>query len=365
MASDAGEARAEDGAEPARRRRYGWKKIVFGGIAGLLLLVILLLAALDTPPGRRFIIDQIEQLEPASGLKIRIGRIDGSIYGEMRISDLRLYDPEGLWLEAPELTVDWRPFSFLFSNRLHIESASSDYVILHKLPELIPSAEPQPILPNFDIHIGDLAIERLRIAEGIAGEQHDASLAGSIDIRDGRARAELRARALGSGERLALDLDAEPDGDAFDLDLQLFAPADGIIAGLTGIERALTIDIAGQGNWTNWQGEALIDSGDVRAVELDVAIRDGTYRLGGTVRTGELFDPGLITRLTAPQTTLNASGSFEGRRFDGDFELRSQAAVIEGNGALDLANNRFDGVFADIRLLEPSALIEDMRGRNV
>lgn len=366
MATGAGDAIAEDGEAPARRRRrYGWKKILFGAIAGLLALVLVLLAALDTPPGRRFIIDQIEQLAPASGLKIKIGRIDGSIYGEMQISDLRLYDPEGLWLEVPALTVDWRPLAFLTANRLRIESASSDYVILRKLPALIPSDEPQPLLPGFDIYVGDLAVERLRIAEGIAGERRDAALAGSIDIRDGRARVELRARSLDSGERLALDLDAEPDGDAFDLDLQLQAPADGIIAGLTGIERALTVDIAGQGTWTSWEGEALIDSGDARAVDLNVAIRDGTYQLGGMVRTGELFDPGIVTRLTAPQTTLNASGNFEGRRFDGDFELRSAAAAIAGNGAFDLAESRFEGVFADIRLLEPSALVEDMRGRDV
>lgn len=363
MASAAGETVEQ--VQSAPRRRWGWKRWLIGGVAALLALIVAALVAIDTPPGRRFIIDQIEALEPANGLRIGIGRIDGSIYGEMTISDLRLYDPEGLFFEAPEIAIDWRPLSFIFDNRLRIDSATSDLVILHRIPALIPSAEPQPILPGFDIAVADLDITRFRFGAAVTGEQRDVALAGSADIRAGRAVVRLRGQAYGTGERIVLDLDAEPDGDVFDIDLQLAAPENGIIAGLTGIDEALRIDISGSGSWTSWDGRALIDSGAERVANLNLEAREGAYTLGGLVRTGPLLDPGVAQRLTAPEMNLTASATFEDRRLDGNFAIRSRAAVIEGRGAIDLAENSFDGFVADIRLLDPSALAADMRGTDV
>lgn len=350
-------------ATPKRRRITRW---VLFGITGVLALILVTLFALDTPPGRRFLIDRIEALEPSNGLRIKIGRIDGSIYSRMTISDLRLYDPEGLFLEVPELDLDWQPGLFVLDNRLYIGSLSSELAILHRTPELVPSEEEdQPILPGFDIHLGSLDIARFRFEEAVAGQRRHASLAGNADIRSGRALVQLRSQSLDSGERLTFDLDAQPDGDVFDVDLQLYAPEDGIIAGLTGVERSLAIDIAGSGTWQNWDGRAQIDSGEARVIDLDLAANDGAFVLGGVVRSAELLDPGVLRRLTAPEMNLSARATFEDRRLAGDFDIRSPSAVIEGRGVLDLARSSFDGFVADFRLLEPSALVTNMSGDNV
>lgn len=367
MAGAAADSVAEDvdyiSATPRRRRITRW---VLYGIAGVLAFVFVTLFALDTPPGRRFLIDRIEALEPANGLRIRIGRIDGSIYGRMTISDLRLYDPDGLFFEAPELDLDWQPGLFLVDNRLHIDSLSSDLAILHREPALVPSEEEaQPILPGFDIHVGALDIVRLRFEEAVAGQREHVSLAGNADIRAGRALVQLRSQSLDSGERLTFALDAEPDGDVFDVDLQLYAPEDGILAGLTGIERALAIDIAGSGTWQRWDGRAQIDSGEARVVDLDLEANDGTFVLGGVMRSAELLDPGVLRRLTAPEMNVSARATLENRRLAGDFDIRSPSAVIEGRGILDLAESAFDGFAARFRLLEPSALVTSMSGSNV
>ncbi|MBC2778414.1 translocation/assembly module TamB domain-containing protein [Parasphingopyxis marina] len=361
-------AEIADGSEPPRRDPLG-RRLFRGAmiaVAGLVILLIAIAVLIDTPPGRRFIIDRIEAMEPANGMRIRIGRIDGSIYSQMTVSDLRLYDPDGLFFEAPELGVDWNPLAYLFVGRLDIDDVRSDFVILHKLPALIPSEEEdQPILPGFDIRIGTLDIERFRFAEAVTGERRDAALSGNADIRSGRARITLDAHAIDGGERLALMLDAEPDGDIFDIDLDLQAPEGGILAGLTGIRSAVTVDIAGSGTWSQWDGYARVDSGEARAVDLTLAVRDGSYVLAGVVRSSDLFDPGLVTRLSAPEMNLAAHATFEERRLTGDFDIRSRAAVIEGRGVLDFAASAFDGFVADIRLLQPAALVDTMRGADV
>ena len=279
MVSENSEAIGEDvdfiSATPKRRRI---SRMVLFGFAGILALILVTIFALDKPPGRRFLIDRIEAMEPANGLRIRIGRIDGSIYGRMTISDLRLYDPEGLFFEVPEIELDWQPGVYLYANRLHLSSLTSELAILHRAPGLIPSDDQnQPILPSFDIHVGTFDISRFRFEEAIAGERCNASLAGSADIRSGRARVQLQGNSLDSEDRLALNLDAEPDGDVFDLNVDLYAPGDGIIAGLTGVERSLAIDIAGSGTWEQWDGYARADSGDDRVINLDPEARDGAF----------------------------------------------------------------------------------------
>ena len=45
------------------RKRWGWKRWTLAGFLSLIGLIIVTLFALDTPPGRRFIIDQIEAME--------------------------------------------------------------------------------------------------------------------------------------------------------------------------------------------------------------------------------------------------------------------------------------------------------------
>ena len=86
----------------------------------LLLLVLGVLAVIwlaDTSVGHRFIADRIEALRPASGLRVKVGRIEGSIYGATRVRDLRLSDSKGQFFQAGQVSVDWSPMAWL-SNRL-------------------------------------------------------------------------------------------------------------------------------------------------------------------------------------------------------------------------------------------------------
>ena len=46
-------------------------------------------------------------------MKIGIGRLDGSLYGEMIVRDFTLSDTKGVFLRSPELRIDWRPVRYL------------------------------------------------------------------------------------------------------------------------------------------------------------------------------------------------------------------------------------------------------------
>ena len=241
---------------PAKPKRLHWSLRLTGGIVGLLLFLAAAIGfGVDTDAGHRFIVDRIGEMKPSSGLRIHIGRIDGSIWRHAKIRDLRLSDPQGIFLEAPIVDLDWRPTRWL-ANRLHVDRLASDLVILKRLPKLRPSRPGAPILPDYRIHIGALDL-RLRLEAGVAGPQRRlVRIVGKADTGNGRAVIGLRG-ASSAGDRLTFALDTEPDKDLFDLDARLASPGDGVVPGLLGSKKPMAVAIGGEGNWSGWKGRGL------------------------------------------------------------------------------------------------------------
>jgi len=346
---------------PKRRRPglLGWALRI------LLLAVLVVLAALwliDTAPGHRFITDRIAAIETPTGLRFRVGRIEGSIYGRARLRDVQVLDRTGLVFSTPETRLDWRPAKWLV-NRLDIESLTMAQATVHKLPSLIKTGRTGPILPGFDIRIGELRIDRLRIARGLAGPERIGRLAGKADIRAGRAMIDLGVR-VGQGDRLALKLDAEPDRDRFDIDVRLSAEARGVFGKILGTDRPVEAQIRGDGTWSKWQGSALADMSAMRVVDLTLGAEKGAYSLAGSLFPSRVTQ-GKKMRLSAPRVLVNGQATLHDRKLDGRVSLRSPSLVLEAEGLIDLGANAFDDLRLDARLLRPPALFPNMTGTDV
>jgi translocation and assembly module TamB len=347
-----------NGGKVAKRR--GWRWIVLLPVA-LLLALAAAMWAIDTDAGHRFLIDRIERLQIKSGLKIRIGRIDGSIYGRARLVDVRLYDPQGLFLSAPEVRLHWSPLRWTV-NRLDIDELSAATATLHKLPRFRATGEPFK-LPGFDIRIGRLSIARLRIAQGIAGPERVGALTASADVRSGRAMVR-GAVWTSAGDRLALLLDSEPARRKFDLGAQLTAPAGGVLGKLIGTARPLAAQIAGKGDWSAWNGTARVDASGVRIVDTALQVRSGAYRLTGGLFF-ESIAKGRLQRLSGKRIDVDGRGTLERGILSGRLKLRSAALAVQADGGLDLRRGQYDAVVVRAALLQPPALFKSMRGRDV
>lgn len=338
-------------------------KWLVGGIVALLLLGVVAIWAIDTGPGHRFLIDRIERMAPKSGLRIRIGRIDGSIFGTARLRDLRVYDAQGLLLDSPDVRLDWRPLGWI-ANRLDIRSLHAPLATLHKGPKFNPSEKKGPILPGFDISIGSLNIDRLRFEPAISGQRRIGRLVGAADIRSGRAKVALDSMVEGGGDRLVLMIDAEPDRDRFDIEARLRSPDNGVFGAILGMKRAIAADVTGNGTWTAWKGEARADLSGKRAIDLDLSADKGLYGLRGFVAPS-LISQGKVMRLTQPRISVDGRATLIDRRLDGSLSLGSQALSIHADGALDLARSAYDNVRITANLLQPAALFPNMSGQNV
>src|SRR6476646_26400 len=354
--------------EPPRRRlRQDWIRRLLNELFALFVALLIALAGLlvllDSSPGHRFIIDQIGKLETASGLRIRIGRIDGSIFGKSQLRNVTVADSRGVFLASPNIKLDWTPGAWL-NNKLYVDSLTAERVALIRIPKLKPSTKKGPILPGFDMHIGDLRIDRLEIGPQVGGQPRSGSLRGKADVRSGRALVELVAVMNNGGDRIAFHLDAEPDRNKFDMFARVIAPANGVVPALIGTKRSVNLAIAGKGSWTRWRGTAALDMSDRPTARLALGVDSGRYRLQGQWAPAQ-FLTGKLQRLTVPLENIRGEATLKNRILDGQLIAGSPELRAVARGAIDLANNRFQGMRLGIDLLKPPALFPNMTGKSV
>ncbi len=373
MADDVAPLPAEDQprrVKVVRRRSAGRTAAKWAGFTLLAVLLLIggFLVSLNTGPGRRFIVRQINQLETASGLDIDIGRIEGSIFGELTVHDLTLKDPRGTFFYAPVAEIDYRPFSY-FRNHVDIRELTIPRARLMRLPELRPGDPDAPLLPDLEIDIGRLHIGRLLIDPAGTGRRHLMSVESRIRINEGRAQAGLaletiRSAATVGGDRLVMRFDSVPEQNRLDIAMLARGPADGFLAGITGLNRSVAAHVEGGGSWSEWSGRARAAIGGELFANLAAEAREGRYRFNGPMRLG-LVAPAGAQRLVGGVSQVNLATTLENRRADINLRLNSRAAALTAEGIVDLGRNRFEDLAVAARVLEPGALAPNLRGRDL
>ncbi|MDE2595856.1 MAG: translocation/assembly module TamB domain-containing protein [Sphingomonadales bacterium] len=354
---DDAEIAPEPEAVPVRPRRH-WRRYVLGVPLALLALLALALLVLDSPIGHRFIADRLASYAPASGLRIEVGRIEGSLSNRATLRNVTFADPQGIFLRVPEARLDWRPLHW-FTSGLDVRELTLQRGSLSRLPRLKPGNPDAPILPNFDIRIDRLAIENLTIEQGAlgkgeAGKPRRVDLNGKADIRKGRALVRLDGR-LGGEDRLFAMLDAEPDRDRFDLKLDYAAPRGGLLAGLTGLDRNLRARIAGAGGWRHWQGALLADQDGTRLAALQLTNTAGRYAALGQVWPADLLT-GLAKRASGDVVAVSLIGTLKNSVLSGSLFAQGQGLRLDAAGPVDLAGNAFAATRVQATLRDPALL---------
>jgi translocation and assembly module TamB len=351
-----------------RRRARGaakWAGIVF---LAFVALIGASLIWLNSDAGRRYVVRQINNLETASGLDINVGRIEGSIFGSLTIHDLTLADPDGVFFYAPTAAVDYRPFAY-FRNHVDIRSMEIERARLMRLPRLRPGDPNAPLLPDIDIDVGRIQVNRLLIDPAVTGRPHVMSIQSTVRIDKGRAQVGLaldtvRTPHLAGGDRLVVRIDSVPADNQLDIAMLARGPADGFIAGLTGLNRPVVAHVLGNGSWAAWNGRARAAIGGQGFSDLDVRARQGRYAIMGPMRLG-LVAPAAVQRLLGPVTQVNLVTGWENRRADIRLRLNNRAAAITAEGIVDLGRNRFEDLAVGARLSEPGAIAPNLTGRDV
>ncbi|MCJ2177431.1 translocation/assembly module TamB domain-containing protein [Novosphingobium album (ex Hu et al. 2023)] len=357
-----------DSATPTlwQRAKVRALKTVILAVLGLTGLVIAVIFGIDTGPGHRFVANQIAALKFENGMRITVGRIEGSLYGKMTLHDLSVRDTKGEFLFSPEIDVDWRPFAYL-DDHVDVRSAIAQRMILRRVPEFkeTPPSD-EPLLPDIDIDVGTLRIGRFIAEPPVSGERRIVTIDGSAHIADGRAQVKAKGGTIAiegreGGDAFTLDLDAVPAKNRLAIDLDMDAPTGGLIASLGGLKQPLKLKVGGKGDWTAWNGALNADLGQGELARLNLTARNGTFAINGPTRIALLFS-GPTANLLGPVTHVDVSAELDQRRAKLTGMIESDAFNLTPTGTIDLGKNRFEQLQLAFELLKPSALAENLSG---
>lgn len=329
------------------RRAVSWLGRALFGVFALALLAI---AWLHTGSGRGWIAERIAAYAPASGLSVEVGRIEGSVLWSATLYDVKVRDARRtLFLEVPEVDLNWRPLKFFFTG-LDVRHLVLSRGTLHAAPELEPGDPDAPILPNFDIRVDRLIIDDLRVADGLLGAERVIDLRAHADVRAGRVLLDVDGE-LGGGDTLRALVDAYPDGNRFDLDLDYRAPEGGLLASLTGAEASSRARIVGDGTWRAWDGAFVVTQGPESIAAFKLANRQGTYSIVGQARPGG-YVTGLPAAALGELVSIAAIGTLKDSVIDGSAALRGGGINFAAEGATDLNDNSFHDLRAEVVLVD-------------
>ncbi|QPJ65676.1 MAG: hypothetical protein G3M78_09840 [Candidatus Nitrohelix vancouverensis] len=260
-----------------------FRKIGIGAGIGLTAILLLLLAAwgwIQTPQGKSSLASLIESALSDAEHRVTIGKLDGSLPIEWRLSDIQLSDNAGTIASVDRLHVRWTP-AMLLSKVVSVSDISMGRVNLYKTGSSNPpdsasqpgAATPLSKIPaTWSLLLENFSIEHIHIAPEILGHPVDASFKSKIEFQD-----------IERGLSLEFDLQRIDDTDGIVKAQILFKPAQetihlamsahepesGILVRLLNIPGLPKFDatIIGQGGLSDWQGDLKVSAGKDLTVE--------------------------------------------------------------------------------------------------
>ena len=203
--------------------------------------------------------------------KISLGRIEGALSSNVRISQITIADRRGVWLTIENAQLVWSRLALL-RGRLSIESLTADALKIDRAP--LPAETDEPIeegaefeLPSLPVavRIDQFDIDEIEIAEGVIGPAARLSVNGAARLESGGLDARLAVDRLDRPGSLQLAARFQNDSRQLAIDLKLSEPAGGVLASALGVEGepSLAFTIVGNGPLNDFTADiSLIADGD-------------------------------------------------------------------------------------------------------
>ncbi|MFZ2032003.1 MAG: translocation/assembly module TamB domain-containing protein [Vitreimonas sp.] len=287
-------------------------------------------AAIALGPAAPWVVDHFADGQRVWRLgHLRLEGVSGSWLGALHADHLSIADDDGVWFEANDIALDWRPQDIL-SGGLSINTAHAHRVQILRQPKLSPASPSSGA--GIDVHLGDMHVDALDVGEQALGEAANFTANLSLDLRDdtlSSLNVALR-RTDSDADHVIASYRAGP---RYLLNVDIDGEAGGILSRAIGAPDK-TLRVNGSGEGTEQSGEehfrATLDADELASGQVQWT--PTAWRTTTNARLDAL--PGLaeLAHRIGPTLAFNATGARVG-----DFTARAETPflAIDLTGALD------------------------------
>jgi translocation and assembly module TamB len=165
--------------------------------------------------------------------RIKLDGVTGGWLGDLRAERIEIADEEGVWFEATDVELDWRPQDLMFG-AVRLSAARANSIVVSRRPTLLerrPSSG-----ADFDIHLDGIHVERIDVAEATFGEAAQLTADFALHIQDERLQGlEATLRRLDSEDDRLIAHYRPDDPDSLPIHLDLESAPGGLIARALGV----------------------------------------------------------------------------------------------------------------------------------
>ena len=339
------------------RQRHPWLTGALIAAAGSIAVVGTARVWITTDSGRNFIVSQINGMDVAGYGRLHVEGLRGDPLSDLRVGRIQVVNEGGVWAEAQNLRLRWSPLSLL-SRTVDIAELDIDNVSIFARPEREPRP-PSESGTNWRVNLNSLVLDRLVLADGVAGPQSASEISARfVQQSSGALDAALRLRPLeGRGDRVDL-LIVMTASKRFDITVIADAPADGMFAHMLELEpgSAARLEANGGGDLKNGVAEARFSIDREDKAYLSGKMENGRLSASAKIDSTALPLPDDVISLLGKSAEASLSARLDGS--EAHFEL--DGLIAEGEvhlaGLADLDKRELIGpahLSADLASLRP------------
>lgn len=339
------------------RVRHPWLTGALLAATGTLAVIGGLRVWITTDSGRDFIVSRVNGMSVAGYGQLNVSGLHGDPLSELTLRRLEIRNDDGVWIEADDVRLNWSPMSLLTRTLQVNEIDVSRLSVLER-----PVREERPPSEggsNFRIHLNSLVLDRLVLADGVAGPESISEISARfVQQSSGALDAALRLRPIeGRGDRVDL-LIVMTASRRFDVTVIADAPAGGFFSHLLNLppESAARLEANGAGDLRNGVGEARFSIDRDDKVYLSAKMENGSLTAAATMDATTLPLPERAQRFLGASAEASLAAQFDGNEASFEFDGLVAEGELHLAGQADLDRRELIGparLRADLASLQP------------
>ena len=313
--------------EKSPKSKRVWLFFSLGVIALMCLMLIAARVFIKSSAGHNFIEAQINSRSFGPIESVNISGLDGDILSEFSVSNIKIFDKEGLWLEAKDLNMAWSPRPLL-KRHVDISSVLVEDITILRQPALNPSPPSEPIT----LSVPDMTLERVNISEALMGMAAQFNVQGGAVMTSEENQTNLTVRRTDiEGDVLILDIN-QKSGETIIGKFDITGAANGALAALlkAPVDSAITGQGLIDGTIDSGTGTLKLDVGSNLTSQNSLKWDQEIISLESTSRLSEWPALDNIIRVIGNDMSLSAQITRESRRFETALNANEISAQATG-----------------------------------